>query len=104
MGMVALPAGILASAFSDYVHRSRREYKTKLSEYLQDGDVSDSEQKELEQLRTDLGLSHEDAALIFNTATRHIKRRIICPHCEQPIHDSPKSGTSSKRITLDTRP
>jgi voltage-gated potassium channel len=104
MGMVALPAGILASAFSDYVHRSRREYKTKLSEYLQDGDVSDSEQKELEQLRVDLGLSHEDAALIFNTATRHIKRRIICPHCEQPIHDSPKSGASSKRITLDTRP
>ncbi len=103
MGMVALPAGILASAFSDYVHRSRREYKTKLSEYLQDGDVSDSEQKELEQLRMDLGLSHEDAALIFNTATRHIKRRIICPHCEQPIHNSPQSSTARKRITLDKK-
>ncbi len=104
MGMVALPAGILASAFSDYVHRSRREYKTKLSEYLQDGDVSDSEKKELEQLRVDLGLSHEDAALIFNTATRHISRRIICPHCEQPLHDSPKKSAAHSRITLDRKP
>ncbi len=104
MGMVALPAGILASAFSDYVHRSRREYKSKLSQYLVDGDVSDEEKKDLERLRTDLGLSHEDAALIFNTATRHIKRRIICPHCEQPLHDSPKASAAKKSITLDRKP
>ena len=106
MGMVALPAGILASAFSDYVHRSRREYKTKLSQYLRDGDVSDSERKELEQLRLDLGLSPDDAALIFNTATRHVQRKIICPHCEQPFHgDAHKDKAGDKPgITLDKKP
>jgi voltage-gated potassium channel len=105
MGMVALPAGILASAFSDYVHRSRREYQSKLSQYLRDGDVSDSERKELEQLRLDLGLSPEDAVLIFNTATRHVKRRIICPHCEQPFHDNAHKDKAGDKpgITLDKK-
>jgi voltage-gated potassium channel len=88
MGMVALPAGILASAFSDYIHRSRREYKSKLSQYLRDGDVSEEEKEELEELRNNLGLSPEDAQLIFTAATRHVKRQIICPHCEQPFHDN----------------
>jgi voltage-gated potassium channel len=86
MGMVALPAGILASAFSDYIHRSRREYKSKLSEYLKDGIVSDEEKVELEQLRSDIGLSPEEAELIYKAATRHITRQIICPHCEQPLN------------------
>ena len=96
MGMVALPAGILASAFSDHIHRSRRKYKSKISEYLRDGDVSDEEKSELEQLRHDLGLNPEEAELIYKTATRHVTRRIICPHCKQPIHQSDE--TKSARV------
>lgn len=96
MGMVALPAGILASAFSDYIHRSRRQYKSKLSEYLEDGQVSDEEKVELEQLRGNLGLSPEEAKLIYDAATRHITRQIICPHCNQPLHDGNKKSAKVK--------
>lgn len=86
MGMVALPAGILASAFSDYIHRSRNEYKSKLSEYLRDGSLTDTEREELEQLRTSLGLSSEEASLIYGTASKHLSGHIICPHCKKPFN------------------
>ncbi len=94
MGMVALPAGILASAFSDHIHRSRREYKSKLSQFLSDGHINEEEKEELEQLRANIGLSPEEADLIYNAATRHITRQIICPHCKQPIHSEQKKTSA----------
>lgn len=86
MGMVALPAGILASAFSDYIHRSRNEFKSKLSEYLKGGELTEIEREELDQLRSNLGLSPEEAGLIYETASKHLSGHIICPHCKKPLN------------------
>ena len=45
IGMVALPAGILASAFSEQVRLRRREYEVLAKEALRDGQITQQEQQ-----------------------------------------------------------
>ncbi|MFB9885235.1 ion transporter [Balneatrix alpica] len=80
MGMVALPAGILASGFSDQLHRRRQEYQQALSEALEDGHMSHSEASELEELRQELGLSESQVTLLQQKWQRR-QHRCSCPHC-----------------------
>ncbi len=89
MGMVALPAGILASGFSDQLRRRREEYNLKLGAALADGIITEDEQKELNQLRQQLDLNREDAELLLRTASKSVARQLSqCPHCNQEINET----------------
>lgn len=86
MGMVALPAGILASGFSDQLHRRRTEYAERLSTFLHDGIITREEEQELQSLRYRLGLSEEDTLDLLKSVTRAVAKRYdTCPHCHQPL-------------------
>jgi len=61
VGMVALPAGILSSAFSEKLSRSRKHYEAEVSHALEDGLITNEEKSQLDILRDDLGLSEADA-------------------------------------------
>ncbi|MCW9035141.1 MAG: ion transporter [Alphaproteobacteria bacterium] len=61
VGMVALPAGILASSFSELLRRRQQEYRLSVKKALEDGNISDEEEAELEEIRKELNLSHEDS-------------------------------------------
>lgn len=83
VGMVALPSGILASAFTEKLRQRRTEYRMYVDEVLQDGYISDEESALLERMRESLNLSQADAELLYSTALRdmldhHVKQ---CPHC-----------------------
>ncbi len=85
IGMVALPAGILASGFSDQIRRRRAEFNQRMATALADGLITEGEEQELDALRTRLGVSDEDAELIFRTiARRH--GLASCPHCGGELH------------------
>ncbi len=89
MGMVALPAGILASGFSDQLRRRREEYNLKLGAALADGIITEDEQIELNQLRQQLDLNQEDAELLLRTASRTVARKLSkCPHCHKAINET----------------
>ncbi len=89
MGMVALPAGILASGFSDQLRRRREEYNLKLDVALADGIITEDEQLELNQLRQQLDLNQEDAELLLRAASRTVVRKLSqCPHCEKEINET----------------
>lgn len=89
MGMVALPAGILASGFSDQLRRRREEYNLKLDEALSDGIITVDEEMELKQLRQQLDLNQEDAKLLWQAASRSVAKRLThCPHCKLAIDES----------------
>ncbi len=82
IGMVALPAGILASAFSKQLHQRHEEYKELVDDVLEDGKVTLEESAVLENMRVNLGLSEEDAKKIFSRESRAgIKQQGSCPHC-----------------------
>ena len=65
VGMVALPAGILASAFSERLRVGRRRYETAVTEALADDVITREEKIVLDRLCNELGLSPDDAESIL---------------------------------------
>ena len=64
IGTVALPSGILASAFSEHTRRSQSKYKQELENALKDNKIDQSERNELNKLAEKLNLSDEDILTI----------------------------------------
>ncbi len=59
IGMVALPSGILASAFSEQMRRKRESLQLVIDDALVDGTIDDYEQNSIREIGTSLGLSDE---------------------------------------------
>ncbi|WP_297527388.1 ion transporter [Thiohalobacter sp.] len=83
VGMVALPAGILASAFSDELRRRREEYLVEVEEALEDGRLSRGERRKLTSMRKALGLDREEAERLLRLAEEEKVK--VCPHCGEPL-------------------
>ncbi len=82
VGMVALPTGILASGFANAFRRRRVSYEREMEVAFEDGVLSREESETLKQVRTELGISHEDAEQIYQLAkhkTGQVKQ--FCPKC-----------------------
>ena len=59
IGMVALPSGILASSFSERMRQRRESMQSQIDQALEDGLISDDEEKSLRRLGRELGLNEE---------------------------------------------
>lgn len=82
VGMVALPAGILASGFNEALHARRREFSAKVSAALADGVIDDVDRENLRELQEDLGMTaHEAAELLKAGYRKHHPGHKICPEC-----------------------
>ena len=64
IGTVALPSGILASAFTEHTKRNQKKYEDQLKLMLSDNVIDEEERKELEELSQRLNLSDEDILAI----------------------------------------
>lgn len=64
IGTVALPAGIMASAFTEFTRRNQKKYEDKLKFMLQDDIIDKDEREELKILSEKLNLSDEDIGAI----------------------------------------
>jgi voltage-gated potassium channel len=82
--MIALPAGILASGFTEQFRLRREDYQQDVEEALKQGDLTSRQKTHLEETRIALGLSHEEAVHILNHAMQGVTP-IICPHCGKSI-------------------
>lgn len=103
IGIVALPAGLLASGFSEAVRQRRTHYENLVDDVLKDGVISSDEEKELEDTQKILGLSKDDANLILNSGrNKQVEKEIgtvvtglekemkialnnECPHCGKAV-------------------
>ncbi len=83
VGMIALPAGVLASGFSEAMRIRREEYREAVERALEDGSLTRTERRLLDDTRHRLGLSEEEAALVLEDAVRHPP---TCPHCGKSTH------------------
>ena len=94
LGMVALPTGILASAYTEQLRRRSERYRRRADIALEDGVLSADEVAELEALRKDLGLDQHVADEILGFKKEHLLRRRVpdtlsggqCPHCGHSLH------------------
>ncbi|MBT8116325.1 MAG: ion transporter [Gammaproteobacteria bacterium] len=87
VGMVALPAGILASAFSDEMRKRREQFMLHVDEALEDGYVSNQEQLSLETQRRNLGLEKGEVEHMLRTAEVTVTTQRTCPHCRRTYPD-----------------
>jgi len=86
IGMVALPAGLLSSGFSNELHRRRKKYSDMVDTALEDGHISEAEKVALQEVREDLGIREEDAKDILETGMRSSGDSIAaCPHCGKAL-------------------
>ena len=86
IGMVALPAGILASAFSEQLHIRREKYRDKVVDALADGILTEGEAEQLRKIQEDLGISVEEARNILHHSVKgglHFYSH--CPHCGEDL-------------------
>jgi voltage-gated potassium channel len=90
IGMVALPTSILATGYSRQLKLNQTEYEDKAREAYDDGVLTDTEKRDLESLRLDLGLSKNTASQILDAgrvqqALQDLEVTAICPHCQQRL-------------------
>jgi voltage-gated potassium channel len=96
VGMVALPAGLLASGFSQALQRRRAAFEAVVGDILEDGVIDSDERVRLRETQVQLGLSKDEAKTILRQS--HLRaaktgggdsRRVpaqesrpeVCPHC-----------------------
>ena len=88
VGMIALPAGVLASGFSEQMRIRREEYREAVEKALEDGGLKGRERRLLEQTRRTLQLSDDEASLILRQA---VETGHLCPHCNKPLRQHLRS-------------
>ena len=87
IGMIALPAAIMASGFAENIHARKQKYNRYAKRFLEDGILDESERRRLEALRKELGID-SDAALQLLLSVRQQARESApreCPHCGESI-------------------
>ena len=88
IGMIALPAAIMASGFAENIHRRKQKYNQYIEHFMKDGVLDEQERWRLEQLREELGLDSDEALELLHT-TLHEARRAQpskCPHCGERLN------------------
>jgi voltage-gated potassium channel len=95
IGMVALPAGLLASGFSDQLHERRLEFEDAVSRILASGTISAEEGDQLRAIRARLGLSDHQAAEIVRLLV-HQRRAARCPHCGKVLGPTPTAHAAGR--------
>ena len=89
IGMIALPAAILASGFAENVHNRKQAYNRHVERLLEDGIIDEEERWELEELRKELGLTSKEALNLMHSILERGRRGVPhnCPHCGKSLHD-----------------
>jgi len=83
IGMVALPAGMLASRFTEELHRRQQFYRLEVDRRLQDRKLSATDTADLGKLSDELCISKADASKIIAEQQKSISISSgrFCPHC-----------------------
>ncbi len=97
VGMVALPTGILASAFSEQLRLRANKYENLADRAYEDGILTADEKEELESLREELGIAKGVAEQILaNEEEKLVAQKICavekCPHCGNKLADTDKTS------------
>lgn len=85
VGMVALPAGILASGFSNALHRRRKSLRREVGKALQDGVIDAHERSELQSHGASMSLAQDEVTEMLEQGVEVSVRGACCPHCGKPL-------------------
>lgn len=90
IGLVALPAGLLASAFSEQLHQNKSSYRSAVQQALDDGVITPEEHQLLRELQEKYDIPADEAKTMIEEqihrlaqAGRNTPHAHQCPHCGQ---------------------
>lgn len=83
IGLVALPAGMLASRFSEELHHRREEYRKRVDLALQDGGIDESEAVSLKVAQREYMLTDQSANQIVAEESK--RRKYVCQTCGKTV-------------------
>lgn len=85
VGIVALPAGILAARFAEELQARRDQLAAQLDIAMMDGSVNETELGRLTRLSRDLGVPRDTLDRMLHTGS--LRRLVVpaCPHCGRKI-------------------
>ena len=112
IGVVALPAGMLASRFSTELQKRRERLQRAVQQAEARGPLDSAARDRLKQKGMQLGLSEEDVDILDRTQPPSAADPTVCPHCGQrlptaqpPTDDPPTDDPPTDHGTpLQTRP
>ena len=83
VGIVSLPAGMLASRFSEELSKRKQTFAAELAKILADGRIDKQEERTLEKLRQKLCLSHSDVRALRRQKEQEqgLDDEHVCPKC-----------------------
>jgi voltage-gated potassium channel len=89
IGMVAIPAAIMASGFNENLRGRREKYNTFIRKTVKDGLIDDRERWRLEELRRELGLTTTEALQLLETMLEKARNQPHekCPHCGKRLDE-----------------
>lgn len=85
VGVVALPAAMLAAKFGDQLRARKVQLKTEVDQALSDGRLSYRERAALKELAESMDVSSEELELLIKSCAEERDRVITCPHCAKPV-------------------
>jgi len=87
IGMIAMPAAIMASGFAENVRIRKEQYNMRVQSFLLDGVIDADERRELEELRRDLGLDSGEALQLLHKKLHEAREAMPsnCPHCGERL-------------------
>lgn len=87
IGMIALPAAIMASGFAEHVQARKRKYNRHVRRFLKDGIIDEKERWRLEELRKELGLDSDESLQMLDSIVQDTRQSVPakCPHCGEHL-------------------
>lgn len=85
VGVVALPAGLLAARFSEELQVRREEVEARLDHAIRDGRLDGDERSELERLSRELGVSRDALDRMLRVRLAQGAPAGRCPHCGKSL-------------------
>jgi len=99
IGIVALPAGLLASGFSEAIRQRRVHFEKMVEDVMEDGVITADEELVLKETQQTLGLKEEEAENILDTSRHKRMEQEMEKEIGKEINDIEKE----MRTVLDNR-
>ncbi|TMP82576.1 potassium channel protein [Pseudoalteromonas phenolica] len=83
VGIVALPAAMLAAKFGDELRTRKQLLEREVADALKDGIITSEEQAAIEKLSQSMGISSQELEHVILNYNRHNSKPVTCEHCGQ---------------------
>ena len=81
VGIVALPAAMLAAKFGDELRTRKQLLEREIATALRDGIITSEEQSAIEKLSQSMGISSQELEQVILNYNRHNSKSVTCAHC-----------------------